>query len=160
MKNTFRFLLGSGCLVLASACYTWQPPPPTKTGASLDNAPGSGSRYWNGSTDSQSSVNDQAPVSSDPAAIAAPNTTIPTSDPSADPPPGPSDTSVPPAPSTPPPVSPPSSPSTPPYGIKVAAKPGFVYSPYDKTAGIVDVQGMAPGTKVRCPYTGKIFIVP
>jgi hypothetical protein len=42
----------------------------------------------------------------------------------------------------------------------VPGKPGFVYSPFDKTAGVVDVQGMAPGTKVKCPYTGKVFIVP
>jgi hypothetical protein len=42
----------------------------------------------------------------------------------------------------------------------VPGKPGFVYSPFDKTAGVVDVQGMAPGTKVTCPYAGKVFIVP
>jgi hypothetical protein len=46
------------------------------------------------------------------------------------------------------------------YGVKVPNKPGFVLSPYDKSARIVDVQGIAPGTKVKCPYTGKVFLVP
>lgn len=167
MNRSLRLLLSSGCLVLASSCYTWQPPPPIKPGASLDSGPGE-SRYWNGSPDGQP-AGPQAPLPGDPAAIAAPNTPpIPTTDPAAGLPPG----QTPPpgtAPVTQPPVTPPQTPvagtpppvsSGPPYGIKVNGKPGFVYSPFDKTAGIVDVQGMAPGTKVRCPYTGKIFIVP
>lgn len=147
MNNTLRLLLGTGCLVLASSCYTWQPPPPMKSGAPRDNGPGE-SRYWSGASDGQ------APVSNDPAAIAAPNTP-PTTDPA-------TTGNVPPSqdPTPPPTVTPPPTNSGPPYGIKVNGKPGFVYSPFDKTAGIVDVQGMAPGTKVRCPYTGKIFIVP
>ena len=149
MKNTFRLLLGSGCLVLASSCYTWQPPPPIKHNGSLDG-PGT-SRYWDGAS------NDPPAISNDPGAIASPN---PPTDPGTPPPnvvPSPS------GPTTPPPVTGPApgdKPSGPPYGIKVNGKPGYVYSPFDKTAGIVDVQGMAPGTKVRCPYTGKIFIVP
>lgn len=48
-----------------------------------------------------------------------------------------------------------------PYGIPVPdpKEKGLVYSPYDKTKK-VDVRGVAPGKKVRCPYTGKIFLVP
>ncbi len=46
------------------------------------------------------------------------------------------------------------------YGSPVPGKKGFVYSPFDKSAGFVDVRDIAPGTKVRCPYTGKIFKVP
>lgn len=47
-----------------------------------------------------------------------------------------------------------------PYGKPVPGKKGFVYSPYDQSAGFVDVRDISPGTKVRCPYTGKIFRVP
>jgi len=63
---------------------------------------------------------------------------------------------------TPPPVAatPPPAASELPYGVPVPGKKGFVYSPYDKSAGFVDVRDIGPGTKVRCPYTGKIFRVP
>jgi len=47
-----------------------------------------------------------------------------------------------------------------PYGKPVPGKPGYVFSPYDKNGGYVDVTGFAPGQKVKDPYTGRIFLVP
>jgi len=46
-----------------------------------------------------------------------------------------------------------------PYGIPAVTKPGCVYSPY-MTTQLVEVAGLARGTKVKCPYTGKHFRVP
>jgi hypothetical protein len=47
-----------------------------------------------------------------------------------------------------------------PYGIPVAGNPGMVFSPYAEDKGQVDVSGIKRGTKIKCPYTGKIFRVP
>ena len=47
-----------------------------------------------------------------------------------------------------------------PYAKPVPGKPGFVFSPFDPNGGYVDVKGIAPGTKVKDPYSGKIFLVP
>jgi hypothetical protein len=41
-----------------------------------------------------------------------------------------------------------------------SGKKGFVKSPYAEHAGLVDVQGFPAGTVVKCPFTGKNFIVP
>ena len=60
--------------------------------------------------------------------------------------------------STPPTPPPPTSQY--PYGKPVPGKKGFVNSPYDDKAGMIDVRDYAPGTKVRDPYTNKIFLVP
>jgi hypothetical protein len=46
-----------------------------------------------------------------------------------------------------------------PYGIPVPNKPHLVESPYSP-GKYVDVEGFAPGTEVKDPYTGKIFLVP
>ncbi len=58
------------------------------------------------------------------------------------------------------PPTPPAPTSQYPYGKPVPGKKGFVNSPYDDKAGMIDVRDYAPGTKVRDPYTNKIFLVP
>jgi hypothetical protein len=47
-----------------------------------------------------------------------------------------------------------------PYAKPVPGKPGYVFSPYDKNGGYVDVTGYSPGQKVKDPYSGKVFLVP
>jgi len=42
----------------------------------------------------------------------------------------------------------------------VPGKPGYVFSPYDPGGGYVDVNGFTSGSKVKDPYSGKIFLVP
>jgi hypothetical protein len=61
------------------------------------------------------------------------------------------------------PVSPPQVPSTKaefPTAKAVPGKPGYVFSPFDDSERYVDVSGYAPGTKVKDPWTNKIFLVP
>jgi hypothetical protein len=42
----------------------------------------------------------------------------------------------------------------------VPEKPGYVFSPFDSSGRYVDVSGYGSGTKVKDPWTNKIFIVP
>ena len=42
----------------------------------------------------------------------------------------------------------------------VPGKPGYVFSPFDPNGGYVDVNGYPPGSKVKDPYSGKVFLVP
>lgn len=46
-----------------------------------------------------------------------------------------------------------------PTAKSVPDKPGYVFSPYEPTK-YVDVTGYASGSKVKDPYTGKVFLVP
>jgi hypothetical protein len=47
-----------------------------------------------------------------------------------------------------------------PYGIPVPGHKGMVTSPYSPEGNYIDVSAFAPGSAVRDPYTGKIFLVP
>ena len=47
-----------------------------------------------------------------------------------------------------------------PYGIPVPGHKGMVTSPYLPEGNYIDVSAFAPGSAVRDPYTGKIFLVP
>ena len=47
-----------------------------------------------------------------------------------------------------------------PMAKAVPGKPGYVVSPFDSSGRYVDVSGYASGTKVKDPWTDKIFIVP
>jgi hypothetical protein len=42
----------------------------------------------------------------------------------------------------------------------VPDKPGYVFSPFDGSGRYVDVSGYASGTKVKDPWTDKVFVVP
>jgi hypothetical protein len=46
------------------------------------------------------------------------------------------------------------------YGIPVPGQKGMVMSPYSPEGNYIDVSGFAPGSAVKDPYTGKIFLVP
>ncbi|MGH8048212.1 MAG: hypothetical protein ACREKL_13300, partial [Chthoniobacterales bacterium] len=46
-----------------------------------------------------------------------------------------------------------------PYARPVPGKPGYVISPYSNQ-GLVNVEGLAPNSLARCPYTKKVFRVP
>jgi len=47
-----------------------------------------------------------------------------------------------------------------PTAKSVPDKPGYVISPFDTSGRYVDVSGYTPGSKVKDPWTDKIFIVP
>jgi hypothetical protein len=61
---------------------------------------------------------------------------------------------------SPPPRTAASPPEQFPTAKPVPGKPGYVFSPYDPSGGYVDVNGYSPGSKVKDPYSGKIFFVP
>ena len=43
---------------------------------------------------------------------------------------------------------------------RVLGKENLVYSPYTKGSYVVDITGLMPGERARCPYTGRIFTIP
>ena len=47
-----------------------------------------------------------------------------------------------------------------PYGIPVPGQKGMVTSPYLPVGNYIDVSAFLPGSAVKDPYTGKIFLVP
>jgi hypothetical protein len=95
----------------------------------------------------------QAPTTTEP--NPAPQTTTPKETPPPSVPDKPATPEVKPTPKPETTVAPPN-----PLGSPVPGRPGYVYSPYGNKSQLVDVQGMKPGTLVRCPYSGKLFRVP
>ena len=59
-----------------------------------------------------------------------------------------------------PPTQPPSMSTAFPTAKAVPDKPGYVFSPFDSSGRYVDVSGYTSGTKVKDPWTEKIFVVP
>jgi len=47
-----------------------------------------------------------------------------------------------------------------PWGKPVPGRRGFVTSPHAPEKGYIDVRGFPTGTEVKCPYSGKTFLVP
>jgi hypothetical protein len=47
-----------------------------------------------------------------------------------------------------------------PYGIPVSGQKGIVTSPFLPEGGYIDVSSYPPGSAVKDPYTGKVFLVP
>jgi len=47
-----------------------------------------------------------------------------------------------------------------PYAIPVPGKQGFVISPFAPDSGYVDVHQFRPGTAVKDPFTGRVFLTP
>ena len=47
-----------------------------------------------------------------------------------------------------------------PTAKSVPGKPGYVFSPFDTDKRYVDVSGYASGSKVKDPWTDKVFVVP
>jgi outer membrane biosynthesis protein TonB len=150
--NTLRLTaLAAGSILLVS-CGSTKPQKSSDTESKdLDSGP---SRYLQGAP-TQTKTLEPSNANPDPAAPAAPEAPTPA-------------VNTPEAPKTPEPPQPepPKTPEPPkaaaelPFGKPVPGKKGFVTSPYDGSAGIIDVRDIPPGTKVRDPYTGKVFRVP
>jgi len=105
-------------------------------------------------------VKTKHPASKYPAKPPGQYPTQPQPFPTASPIPGDPTANIPPEqPSAPAPAASPTAKGDYAYGVPVPGKPGFVRSPYSPDK-MTDVRGYAPGTEVKDPYTGKIFLVP
>ena len=47
-----------------------------------------------------------------------------------------------------------------PVATPVPGRQGCVYSPFGRAAGYIEVQGLAPGSLAKDPYTGRVFRLP
>lgn len=127
------------------------------SGYSLDNPPSGQSRYLPGTagrtapppTAGTTTPGEEPPVSPPPSS---------TTDPAPETPPV---TSTPPPSTATPPATPPSN-AAPGYATPVPGRKGFVYPPGvdAKEENMVDVRDFPPGSKVRHPTKGYIFLVP
>lgn len=140
--------LTAGSILLASCGSTNPKKSKESQGQDLDNGP---SRYLQDAP-AQTKTSEPTTTNADPAAPQAPNPTAST--------PEAPKTPEPPQPEPPKTPEPPKAAADLPFGKPVPGKKGFVTSPYDGSAGIIDVRDIPPGTKVRDPYTGKVFRVP
>jgi hypothetical protein len=156
-------------VIVASCAPLYSPPRPIgpRTGVSLDNSP-NGERSARQTRYLEEDYVPPPTISENPPLSQGPDTGLTPADPNAPAtPPAGTNPAAPQPPATgsdktaekPPATTPAPAPELP-FGSPVPGKKGFVYSPFDKSAGFVDVRDIAPGTKVRCPYTGKIFKVP
>lgn len=148
MKTSLvRFAIAASATAL-TACGTMNPH--HSTHAQQDKPPGPNRYLQDASAPQQPGIENPDPLAPQP----------PVTDTTAVPAPPKTDTTAgaPTGTTTPPPPPPPTSQY--PYGKPVPGKKGFVNSPYDEKAGMIDVRDYAPGTKVRDPYTNKIFLVP
>ncbi len=159
-SSLLSFLGAAACFSLAGCELTpygkSDPASRRGSGYSLDNPPSGQSRYLPGTP---------ARTTPPPSNATPPETTEdpvepPLSTPPVEPPPGTPPANTPPVP--PPPTATPPANSSPGYATPVPGRKGFVYPPgvEAKEENMVDVRDFPPGSKVRHPTKGYIFLVP